>query len=59
MKNIFLLLIFSSLFILSCKEKSKENKSSTISVEQPKNFNDSGKISKLQNGCNLNRNIFT
>jgi hypothetical protein len=54
MKNIFLLLIFSSLFILSCKEKSKENKSSTISVEQPKNFNDSGKISKLQNGCNFN-----
>jgi hypothetical protein len=54
MKNIFLLLIFSSLFLASCKEKSKENKSSAIIVEQPKSFNDSGKISKLENGCNFN-----
>jgi hypothetical protein len=54
MKNIFLLLIFSSLFLASCKEKSKENKSSEIIVEQPKSFNDSGKISKLENGCNFN-----
>lgn len=54
MKNIFLLLIFTSLFLVNCKEKSKENKSSAISVEQPKSFNDSGKISKLENGCNFN-----
>lgn len=54
MKNIFLLLIFTSLFLVNCKGKSKENKSSAISVEQPKSFNDSGKISKLENGCNFN-----
>ena len=54
MKIIFLLLIFASLFLASCKEKSKKNKSSQISVEQPKSFNDTGKISKLENGCNFN-----
>ncbi len=54
MKNIFLLLIFAFVFLISCKEKSKENKSSEINVEQPKSFNDSGKISKLEYGCNFN-----
>ena len=54
MKNIFLLIIFTFLFLLSCKEKSKENKPSEVNVEQPKSHSVSGRISKIENGCNFN-----
>lgn len=54
MKKIILLLIVTLFSIGGCRNDSKDKKSTSISINEPNNLNDTGKISNLESGCNFN-----
>lgn len=54
MKKIILLIGITLVSVASCKKDSNEKKSLFINVKEPKNLNETGKISNIEFGCNFN-----